>query len=360
MAVLRETGLFLAGRLQGRDGECGGALLGSSLPLLHHRDQGVPGGALGSRRGRDEAASAGNDRSGALGNGRGPGRCAVTRPIAPIRINIVETDGWNKGWNESNISSWAADNAWDNWEHMSDEIRRDLIDDLIRASMPKKEQKAITDEDIEKISEQLVKDWHSLEQTHNAIRDAHYWAWEVAYTPEDGDIESAMERDQDFWGEDIRPNDYWKLVLTEEGEVPKGPREWSPRRVWTETEFWKDLYERVRYERKPNYYDRFLVFDWGRSEPVMELLEALKANPKEGSRSEVESELEDGAQTFTGEVISNLEDIMQRADISYRVEFSPMWKRMLSDKSTMAGVREELLEFLQMGPRDWSPRKGKK
>lgn len=276
----------------------------------------------------------------------------MTRPIAPIRINIVDESGWK--WKD--VSDWASDNAWDDLINMSDETRKDLVLDLIHASMTKKEEKAITDEDLEKISEQLEEDWHSLEETKNAIQDAHYWAWEVAYMPEDGDIQYAMEKDKDFWGEDIRPNDYWKLVLREEGA--SGPREWSPHP--TETDFWKDLANRVRFERKPDYYDRHLVFDWGQSKTVRELLEALKEHPEEGSCKEVEQELRDWADTFTSEVLSHLDDRMQNVDTSYRVDFNPQWKRILSDKSRMANVRDELLEFLQMGPRDWSPRRGKK
>lgn len=276
------------------------------------------------------------------------------RGFSPIRINIVEQEGWK--WKDSEVSGWASDNALDDLVHMSDATRKELVRDLIEASMTKKEQKAITDEDLEKISEQLEEDWQSLEETKNAIQDAHYWAWEVAYMPEDGDIEYSMEKDKDFWGEDIRPNDYWKLVLREEGA--SGPREWSPHP--TETDFWKDLANRVRFERKPDYYDRHLVFDWGQSKTVRELLEALKEHPEEGSRKEVEQELRDWADTFTSEVLSHLDDRMQNVDTSYRVDFNPQWKRILSDKSRMANVRDELLEFLQMGPRDWSPRRGKK
>lgn len=266
--------------------------------------------------------------------------------LKPIRINIVEEDGW-KNWDYSQtdgVSQWSADNAWDDFTNMDESTCKGYIVDLLQASMTKREQKRITEEDLERICKELEEDWDSLESTAHAIIDAHTWAWEVAYTPDDRDIEKSIEATSRTWDWDFSTPEYLDLIL--QSEPPEGPREWTPRKIWTINKLFKEFVSRVSYERKEGYYDRFLVFDWGNSEPIQLLLEILKRRPNEGSRTDVEAWLQEMAESYTRAFFKNLQDRMQDNDPSYSFDLDPHWRSMLKDKSTMSGVRNELLEFL--------------
>ena len=266
--------------------------------------------------------------------------------LKPIRINIVEEDGW-KNWDYAQtdgISQWSGDNAWDDWKNMDENTCKGYIVDLLQASMTKREQKKITEEDLDRICEYMQEDANNMESTSRAIIDAHTWAWEEAYTPEDLDIEKSMEATSRNWDWDFSMPDFWQLVLQD--EPPEGPREWSPRGRWTIHSLFKEFVNRVSYERKEGYYDRFMIFDWGNSEPVQLLLEALKRHPDEGSRADVEEWLRGMADSYMREFFKALEDRMQNNDPSYKFDLDPHWKSMLKDKSTMKAVRDEIVGFL--------------
>src|SRR4029077_1350587 len=268
--------------------------------------------------------------------------------LKPIRINIVEEDGW-KNWDYSQtdgISQWSSDNAWDDWREMDDETCQGYIVDLMEASMTKREQKKVTEEDLERICKELRKHTYDLETTLHAITDAHTWAWEEAYTPDDRDIEKAMETTARHWDWDWSMAKYWSFVLQD--EPPEGPREWSPRGRWTIQSLFKEFVKRISYERKPGYYDRFMIFDWGNSEPVQLLLEALKRNPEEGNKADVEFELGGMAENYLSTFFKVLEQRMRDNYPSDAWDVTPHWKSMLKDKVTMRGVREEILKFLAL------------
>jgi hypothetical protein len=269
--------------------------------------------------------------------------------LPPIRINIVEEDGWQPydSGNLEGVQSWASDNAWDDWKAMSEETCQNLVGDLLDAAFSRKERRDVDPEEIPRICEELLENQgDTLEASFHAILDAYDWTWEEAYIPTDLDIEKAIERAMGDWFGDTRLADYWNLVLAKE-ERPKGPKEWSPRIVWTEAGLFHHLDKHIRYQRKREEYDRFIVFDWGDMDQIVALLEALKRTPAEGSREDVENELREWADLFMRHFFSALEDRMQAVDTAYRTDFDKHWKTMLSDKQTMGGVRRELLEFLK-------------
>jgi hypothetical protein len=269
--------------------------------------------------------------------------------LPPIRINIVEEAGWQPydPGNLKGVLTWASDNAWDDWKNMSEETCQDLVEALLDAAFTRKERAGIGPEGISRICEELREnDGDELDATFHAIIDAHQWTWEEAYTPTDLDIEKAVDRAKGEWFMDARLSDYWNLALARE-DRPKGPKEWSPRIVWTEAGLFHHLDEHIRYQRKREEYDRFIVFDWGDADPIVALLEAIKRTPAEGSREDVENELREWADLFMHKFFSALEDRMQVVDTAYRTDFDKHWKTMLSDKQTMGGVRRDLLEFLK-------------
>jgi|SRR5579871_3952922 len=269
--------------------------------------------------------------------------------IKPIKINLVEQDGW-KNWDYASshgISEWASDNAWDDWTNMDSTTCRDYVQDLINAALPKKQRLKFSLDELERICEEMQEErYDHFESVSQAIIDAHQWAWEVAYTPDDKDIKIAMEKAERNWDWDFRMAGFWDFIQREQ-EV-EGPREWSPRppTTWTMNQLFDQLIERIRYEREKDHYDRFLVFDWGDSPAVKRLLEVLKTKPNEGGPMEVEAELDDLVSRYLKVFFTELEDRMQDKDIHIYWDLDPHWENVLKDKSRMIGIRKELEEFL--------------
>jgi hypothetical protein len=173
--------------------------------------------------------------------------------IKPIKINIVEENGW-KNWDyatSGGISEWSMDNAWDDWTHMEESTCRGYLEDLIKASLPKKQQLRFSWDDLEGICEEMKRDRHrKFESVSQAIIDAHQWAWEEAYTPDDRDIKIAMEKAERNWDWDFKMATFWEYIQKE--HIEEGPREWSPRppKTWTIGQFYGQLMERIEYERR--------------------------------------------------------------------------------------------------------------
>jgi hypothetical protein len=260
--------------------------------------------------------------------------------------NIVEHEGWKNydSATQGGVSEWACDNAWDDWTNMDPKYCREYVGDLIQAALTKREQKQIDEEDLERICEELRENSReNLETVLNAITDAHTWAWEIAYTPDDGDIEKAIDDAKGTWWEENRLQDFWDLIVA---PLPEGPREWSPRPHWSVAQLFKELDERVVYQRKPGYYDRFIIFEWLNAPVVLAMKNELKKHPEVGSLKNVDQDLNDWADDFMNTFAKALENRMERNEPWQSFDLDPHWKSMLKDKQVLAGAREEILKFL--------------
>jgi hypothetical protein len=255
----------------------------------------------------------------------------------PLKINIVEEDGW-KPYDPGNVKGvwqWAIDNAWDDFTNMSEDTCESLVRDLYKPG-------ELDDAGLERICEQLKDDHAALENTAQAMMDASQWAWEEAYTPTDGDIAKAMKRIGDW----IEFDDYWSLIVRPHAEA--GPKDWYPGRKWTETMILEDLESRISYSRKEDAYDRYIVFDWKDAPPVVDLLAKLKRKPGEGgSPADVEADLDAWMGAYMNGFWVILSEVMQDVDTHYRVDFWPHWKSVLRDKDRMKAVAKEISGFLK-------------
>lgn len=318
----------------------------------------------------------------------------MTVKFTPERVNIVELDGWSRWDPAGDISNWASDSAWDDWRHMEDSTCQEYVDDLVDASMGKRERQKVGPEELERICEYLKEEGWSgdLESTHHSITDALTWAWEEAYTPNDGDIQFAVEKAGDRWEFDFGED--WNLIAGEIRTPPKGakgPKEWIPQTAeWSWGDIVEDLLKHVTYSRKPGWYDRYVTFDFGKAEPVKDLLEAAEEEKRrlEGEIKALDEELgrlgrtqqeeirreeiEDGikelqeridgldglpdrlreefrawSDSWLGTFFKALEDVMEDAEPSNKFDVTRHWKSVLGDKRRMEDVRGELLEFLK-------------
>jgi hypothetical protein len=267
----------------------------------------------------------------------------------PLRINITEEDLWKpydssysgKG---SNVADWASDNAYDDLQHMDAGTWADYVLDLVEAFLPKAKQKKIGPDEIDKISTLLRGDWGKFENIEYAVRDAHTLAWEIAYTPEDKDIEYAIKRALERWDEEITLADYWDLILSD--EASKGPKEWSPLKKITERELFNQLEAAIWYEHEKGKWDRFVVFDFMSAPAVKAMKRALMAHPEEGRLFQLDDELEYLAKNFIGYLSGALGQVMQDNDPSMNWDVGPHWKSILSDKSRRQGIQEDIAKAL--------------
>lgn len=263
----------------------------------------------------------------------------------PFVRNITEEEEWQPydPGNMKGASEWASDNAWDDWQNMADSDCERLLDDLVRTALGKREQAKLPEDVLERLCQELNENaGENLESVFQSIMDASTWAWEIAYTPSDRDIEQSMASARKDFSDEIRLEDYWDPLIK---KPVTGPKEWSPRGLWTEQGIFDELTRNVRYRRKPGYYDRFVVFDWPNSAPVRDAKRVLKTLEDGRTSKEVDQEIEQWADQFMWSMFSDLEKRMQDADTGSRVDFGPMWKSVLSDKQRMNGVRRDILEF---------------
>lgn len=265
----------------------------------------------------------------------------------PIVRNLTEEEEWQP-WdpgNEKGVWGWAGDNAWDDWKNLDDDGCLRLVGDLVEDALTKKEQKRVTPAHIEAICAELREHTRdTMEATFHSILDAMQWAWEIAYTPNDGDVEHAIKKAKGDLGDDIRMADYWDLIRS---HAPAGPKEWSPRGTWTDTRIFEELEENIHYRRKPKAYDRYLVFDWKGTRSVADMKAALTAHPEQGKPADVDFEIEEWADQFMRYFFTELEKRMQDVETGNRVDFDSMWANVLEDDDRMKTVRREILEFLK-------------
>lgn len=263
--------------------------------------------------------------------------------------NLTAEEEW-KPWDPGNQDGawhWASDNAWDEWRELGAERCQELLADIVNAALRKRERDQLPEDALERMCAYLQEGGDKLEAVQQTFMDAFTWAWEIAYWPEDGDIEKSVERARLDLYDGLRPNDYWGWLFD---KTTLGPKEWNPRGLFTAPMLFDHLAKRVEYKRKPKHYDRYLVFDWVDSPLIDKAKKAIFAQ-KHGrypDDDDINQELEEWADHFVRLMFADLEKRMQRVDVGSRYDFGPQWKSVLTDKQRMAGVRAEILKFFRI------------
>lgn len=284
----------------------------------------------------------------------------------PLRINISEEDLWapydtarsDTNRNRGNVWDWASDNAWDDWRQIGRECL-DILKDLVDAYVPKSKAKKISEYDIRRICEAIKDDDAPFEEIRQAFVDAATWAWEEAYTPEDSDLEKALEYAMDEAIGEVSPPTYWGEMLNPNVQ---GPKDWSPLRKFTKKDFLREIEAGISFEHEDNQWDRFIVFDLMDGPVVKYMRRKLKSGfaDTEGELVTVDAAAfeTDMRDHFVDPVIHKmgraLDKVMERVEPWQRVDFKKHWKEILRDKSRAKGVEEEILEWLKSTPADGS------
>lgn len=262
--------------------------------------------------------------------------------------NLTEQEEW-KPWdpgNEKGAWAWASDNAYDEWKATSDRRIGDLVKDLLEAALTKRERAQLPEDAVERLVEDLRENTHlNNEGLFQAILDPMQWAWELAYWPEDLDIQKSVDKAREDFSDEIRLSEYWEPLIQ---MPPTGPKEWTPRGIFTEKRLFGELGKRVSYERKPRNYDRFLVFDWLDSPILHAAKRTILAMPDPPHPDQIDEEVEAWADDFTRYMFKHLEKRMEDIDINTRYDFDPQWKGILKDRSRLKGVRRDVLKFFDL------------
>lgn len=276
--------------------------------------------------------------------------------LFPVKkVNLVEEDEWKKDYDPAGrILEWAWQSAIDALEH---EVRwpRGSCPDYVADLAPKLDR-----DEIERVCEGLEDRDDRLAQTEMAIQDALQWAFELAYMPGDGDIEDALESAFD----EVRNNLYFR------DEVVEGTMQWMG---IEEERLVNDLLKHVRYEHPTHRghptYDRYIVFDFGKSNLLKSLIKGpfsvkreAPLGPKEWSPSKFMPATKEEQAAAREDVVRSVEELqddimlffwkalakeMERADIFNRLEVGPQWKSILKDRPRVRGIRKEIRDFLE-------------
>lgn len=283
--------------------------------------------------------------------------------LPEIRVNLVEEKGWKPYDPGGDISEWASDNAYEELRSMSASDLADLLDNIVtKAPQARKRwgpREELEHESLEAVAEAVKAAEPELDTVRQIILDTLTWAWEEAYMPDDGDIEGAMDDAAESLLDDFSivsavsagSADLWDAFMEEESgpKIPETKR-WGPR--LDDEAVLRDLLSRVRYERKPKHYDRYLVFTW-KGSSVIEALERFAIARKLGGRKGAKDALEDLLGSFANEYLAAfwkaLSRRMEHVDVGNRADFWKHWRGMLADPDVSLATASREIERYARG-----------
>jgi hypothetical protein len=257
-----------------------------------------------------------------------------------VRINLVEAPGWSIWASGGRTIENASDAAHEDFSNLDltrlTELVSEMVDDDLLAQWegPKEwspRKKHLTYEDFEWIAQEVKDGAEKLETTRFAILDTMTWAYEIAMTPDDGDIQAAMGRT--FQDERAKYAIDWDL--------------WSPIvfGVQDEGTIVARLLGAVKYEREEGHYDRYLVFDFNGLEVVKELYQESPLTRKELKES-LKYEFAAIREYYLNHFWHNLQQEFRDVNVSDRVDWRKQWKAMLASPE-IKNVRKEMLEAIR-------------
>lgn len=258
-----------------------------------------------------------------------------------VRINLVEQDGWGP-WDSGGIlAERASDAANEDFHYMPLHDVKNLIEEMAGNELtsgwtgPKEwspRKKTITDEEFEGLAERVKKGESDVETVRYSILDALTWMYEIAMTPNNGDIRDAMTRTVDYMVSNYEVDEeLWEPIIGE------GYQEWN------ESGIVRALSNSVQFVREPDHYDRYLVFDFSLSHPVVELLKKSKWS-KKVLDSRLKREFFRFQTIYMDLFFDYLKEEFKDVDITNRTDWKKQWRNMLSDKEQITSVRKEILQ----------------
>jgi hypothetical protein len=267
----------------------------------------------------------------------------MARRFDPVKINIVEQDGWEHYDSSGKLLEYASDSAFQEFEAYRKTDAKRWVEDILGAKAGDKDPRdwnptrlVLTDEQLDVLAQALSE--RKLEQASQMVLDALTYSWEEAYTPTDRDIKNALdEADDDM----LREADFYETA--EELWAPLLETGWDSERIL------KGLLNVVTYEREADHYDRYVNFEWSDAEPVLAITPFLLADRETAPNKIVRLSawLKDFANDFMVRFFKRLDGQMKGVDFSNRTDFTSQWTTILKDKAAVKLARKEIAEYLK-------------
>lgn len=268
----------------------------------------------------------------------------------PVRVNLVEQEGWKK-WDPAHIDlDWILNAAFEDFRHMDESTLEGLVDDLWSSSPGKgkrKPRRQLMSEELEYLAGQLKDYNETLEPVQRAIVDAAQWMYELASIPVEHDIRESMEKAaEEFKSNPEMTDDLWGPILHQR-DSEEGPKGWFPgkRDLITEEQLVDQLTKEITFDRNKGAWDRYIVFDFWSAPAVFRL---LKKHPDFDYR--VHREFEHIRSGYLSDFFKALEKEMEGVDVNNRTDWDKNWKSMLSDPSVVSEAQEAIKMVLKDMP----------
>lgn len=281
----------------------------------------------------------------------------------PVRIELTEQPGWSEWDPAGELGNRISDLAWEHFTgHISEGICEEQILDLAAAARGTRKTKQdwssrrISTDDAELICVALRDGNPDLELTRATLVGALTEAYEEALMPSDQDIRDAVDAAIEKMAETYDlDQDFWAPLLDKGAEPEEIVREFFEHTIGGVF-----AGRQVTYERKPGWYERYLVFDFWKSSPVKALLKALPEDwDMRSTLLSLEGDFKTIIDAFLSRFFEALSKEMKAGDPTNRLEWRRIWKDIVSGRRapgsggyavghepTLEDVRKEMLSYL--------------
>lgn len=258
------------------------------------------------------------------------------------KINLVERPEWSDYDTAGKLGDLISENAWELVSQLECDDIVSYAGDVL--SVGKKSRKWLTEEEGDVICRAFKDGASEIEGFSYLVRDAAQYAFEVAYLPNDQEIQSSIDLAVVSISE---TENIWEYeVLSEIAEFLQ----------MSSKQFLRSILAGVYFVHTPGMYDRYLMYDPGGSGMVIALIEkAIRPSPKgvldwvpaldvkkEDIAQELSSLFSELKEPVIREIFKRLKKEMEGVDIQNRFDFQKEWKKILAEKQRVKSVQKEL------------------
>jgi len=267
------------------------------------------------------------------------------KPIHPWRVEITDMMVWKDRWDQAGeLMEKASDSA--SWALGRGFLEARFLELAPKILTPKERRRIYneTDDLMERIIA-AIQDGRAG-NTQRLILDTATEAYEVAATPDDGDLQEilydAAQAAKLF--EHIDYSEAWDRIASTAKR--RSVKDWRPEPFpgdWTFDEVSDELRNTFRYERATGHYDRYIVFEYLKAIPVQKVFKFALTEKEEG---EILSDLRffmDGVVYGFGWRLARLE-----IDVDNRYDFIRQWIETMKRDDWVDPVRKEIKEILEI------------
>lgn len=278
----------------------------------------------------------------------------MTKPIKAViplkKINIVEDSRWKPWSTDGKAMQYAEQSADQEMSTLDCGSLGDLVFPIFNSGSRRR---YLTDAEEDALCENW-KDAPELEDLYLLIERVTRDAWYFAYTPSDSDIEYAIDQAKSIAAENAHM--FTDHIVESTFDMLGIDGEVLARSI---------LNDYVFYQRKPGWYDRYLILDLGRSPEIRRLVDkpiedipmksVLAWRPSDALQAGLRPGLEDFllglGHEFVNVFFRQLEAVMDSVDPGNVVDFNKQWRHtLLFSPKEVKEVRKSIEKYLSKLP----------